>query len=143
MLGLKGTGNTLRHQLIISDILYAFTHKTRTTDKYKNYRCVPEIGLDKTVPDIVIYKIVRGEWKPKIIFEISNNPSGFSKDLDKCEKLMRANTSIDEVFVIDISKEKIKLKKLKKGKHKLILNPVSDQQCDMFKIKVLDCLKSI
>ena len=74
MSGLKGTGNTITHQLIISDILYAFTHKTRTISKYKNYRCIPEIGLDGTVPDIVIYKIVRNEWQPKIIFEIGSAP---------------------------------------------------------------------
>lgn len=62
-MGLAGTGNDYKHQIIITYIIYALMDKFTTTKKYKNYLPFPEFSLKperQEIPDITIRKITKG-----------------------------------------------------------------------------------
>jgi len=136
---LTGVGNTMRHQEVLADLLYAFIDKTKKTKTYNKFKALPEIGVDSKVPDIVVYKISRNKMQAVAILEICNKNS-FENDLSKCEQLMHDNSTIEEAFVIDISGSKPQIKNLYRLKTGKISKPRSITQ---FKALNIDLMKLV
>lgn len=131
--GLSGANNTIKHQNTIAELLYTLMKKVKTTKKYSQYKILPEIGLDKKIPDLIVYKTIRFKFEAIAIFEVCIT-NALKADIKKCNDLMNNNSTIKEAFIIDITSEKFvfhKLYKLKSGK---ISKPIKSSKFDVLNL---------
>ena len=138
--GLKGPGNTIAHQSVIAELLYAFMHKTKTTKKYSKYKSLPELPLSNTIPDITILKGSRRKYEPLAIFEVANGDA-LNKDLKKCEGLFDQYSSIKEAFVIVINNDFPKIHRIRRLTNGKASKHGLDSYCETFSQDLKDIVR--
>lgn len=100
--GLKGPGNDLKHQLIISFLIASYMKKFELKT-YKNHFVVPELHLkpaSSRIPDLTIYKKSRKSFQPIVLIEICNNREQ-KNDIEKLKDLMKDIETVQECFVVN------------------------------------------
>lgn len=133
--GLSGPGNTIRHQTAIAEILYAFAHKTKTVKKYQKYQCLPELPLDKYIPDITIFKVVHHKYEPVVIFEFAKK-NALKNDFEKCKNLIDRWQSLNEAFIVNIDLDVLEVHKIRRLSAGKSSQPRKDSLCETFKLDI-------
>lgn len=143
-MGLAGTGNDYKHQIIITYIIYALMDKFTTTKKYKNYLPFPEFSLKperQEIPDITIRKITKGELaEPVVLIEICNSKM-VKKDGEKLDNIMKNIPSLKECFVIN--KDDLTIYRMGRTKTNKPTVLKKSNKSDFFKIDFLKVLNMI
>ncbi|RRO19659.1 hypothetical protein [Flavobacteriaceae bacterium 14752] len=139
--GLKGVGNTLLHQSILAEILYALMYKTKTVKKYSRYKVLPEYDIGK-VPDVVVLKQTKKSNVPVAYIEICHLKD-IDSDLKKLEKLMSKNPNVLNGIVIAFSPNKILFKKLYRLKNRNVSKPKTNSNFDVFNVDISKVLEDV
>ena len=148
--GLKGIGNQILHQNIISDLIFGIRKKLVKRHLSKKYYVVPEISISQLgykgfTKDHNIDLLVYDNFKKSInlIIEIERKGKTFASTKKKVKECLESMGDLQEAFIVTFDGNNVNFYKCTLEKGKLIIATKSNSKSEFLKMNLKTCLVSL